>query len=275
MKALRGKTIGLIGAGTMGQGLIRGLIARGVRPGSLYAADPRAAIRRQVARLGVRTTAQNRALVRAVDIIVLAVKPQEMSGVLHGLASQIRPRGLVISIAAGVTRRALQARLPGVPLVRVMPNLPATVGSGFSAFTLGRHATARHRSITRAIFGAVGEAVELPERWLDAITAVSGSGPAYLFFLAQAWEEAGVSLGLSRAIAQQAVRRTLAGSLALLEQGMLSPQAWIARVASKRGTTEAALRVLARHRVRQHVVAAVRAAAKRSQELSSCSSPMS
>ena len=294
-RVLRGKTIGFIGAGTMGQALIRGLLARGVRRRALCASDPSEAIRRRVSRLGVRITARNEALARAADIIVLAVKPQEIAGVLTELAPCLRPRAmrsiagtgpakslrdfagprqLVISIAAGVTRRALQSQLPGVPVVRVMPNLPATVGSGFSAFALGRHASAAHRSITRAMFEAVGEVVELPERLLDAITAVSGSGPAYLFFLAQAWEEAGVTLGLSRSLAQQAVRQTLAGSLQLLDHGQLSPQEWIDKVTSKRGTTEAALRVLARHRVRQHFVEALHAAARRSKELA-CSSPTS
>ena len=266
--ALRGKTIGFIGAGTMGHALIRGLIARGVSRCSIYASDPSDAMRRRVARLGARTTARNDEVARKADIIVLAVKPQEISGVLRRLVKVVRRRQLVVSIAAGVTRRALQSRLPGVPIVRVMPNLAATVGSGFAAFAMGPRATPAHRAITKAIFEAVGEAVELPERLLDAITAVSGSGPAYLFFLAQAWEEAAMALGLSRSVAQQAVRQTLAGSLLLLDHGQLSPEQWIAKVASKRGTTEAALRVLSRHRVRQHFVEALRAAARRSRELS-------
>lgn len=268
---LRGKRIGFIGVGTMGYGLIRGLIACGMRPRSIVAADPRSAARRRVGRLGVRTTLRNGDVARTADVLVLAVKPQEMGSVLGRLTPQIDRRTTVISIAAGVTLRALEARLPRVPIVRVMPNLPATVGRGFAAFVLGRKAGAQHRAIARAIFEAVGEAVELPERLLDAVTAVSGSGPAYLFFLAQAWEEAAAALGLPRAVAQRSVRQTIEGSLTLLNQGDLSPEGWIARVASKRGTTEAALRVLARHQVRAHFVEAVRAAARRSKEIS-CSS---
>jgi pyrroline-5-carboxylate reductase len=110
--------------------------------------------------------------------------------------------------------------------------------------------------------------VELPERLLDAVTAVSGSGPAYLFFLAQAWQEAAASLGLSAAVAQRAVRQTLRGSLQLLESSTLTPAEWIAKVASKKGTTEAALKVLARRRVKAHIIEAIHAAARRSKQLS-------
>lgn len=258
----------------MGQALVRGLIARGVRPGAIRASDPSSLARRRLQGWGVRTSTENAAAGRGADIIVLAVKPQEMASVLAQLAPIVGPRQLVVSIAAGVTLQSLESRLPGVPVVRVMPNLPATVGKGFSAFTLGRRTTAAHRAVTKAIFEAVGEAVELPERLLDAVTAVSGSGPAYLFFLAQAWEEAGVRLGLPRPVAQRAVRQTLEGSVRLLSGDRLTPEEWIAKVASKRGTTEAALRVLARRRVQAHIQEALRAAAARSEELA-CSLRMS
>jgi len=329
MKALQGKTVGFIGAGTMGQALLHGLLACGVRPRSLIASDPRGAIRRSLRRLRVRTTSSNCEIACEADVIVLAVKPQELLSVLDAVGECISRKQLVISIAAGVTRRALQARLPGVPLARVMPNLPATVGLGFAAYALGRHAGTRHRAIVEAIFASVGQAVELPERRLDAVTAVSGSGPAYLFYLAQALEEAARDLGLPRRVAAQAVRQTLLGGAALLAGGAptigvgaaprnaehfrdkalgkssramlciagikspkslrdfrgrsdfsrecrprwvggptLSAEAWMARVASKRGTTEAALQGFARRRVKAHLVEGVRAAARRSQELS-------
>ena len=252
----------------MGQALIRGLLARGVRPAALSASDLRPAVRRRLQGWRVRAVSDNVEASRRADVVVLAVKPQDIAAVMSQLAPVVRSRQLVVSIAAGVTLRALESGLPGVPVVRVMPNLPATVGEGFSAFALGCRATAPHRAVARAICEAVGEAVELPERLLDAVTAVSGSGPAYLFFLAQAWEEAGARLGLPRAVAKRAVRQTLEGSLRLLRGGRLSPGEWIAKVASKRGTTEAALRVLARRRVKAHVLEALRAAAARSRELS-------
>jgi len=198
---------------------------------------------------------------------VLAVKPQEMSSVLEGIVGCLTPRQLVISIAAGITLRYLGARLPKSPIIRVMPNLPATVRKGFAAYACGRSVTPRHRAVVRAIFGAVGEVVELPQRSLDAVTAVSGSGPAYVFLLAQMWEEAAVALGLPPSVAKRAVRQTLAGSVELLAGDRLSPREWIARVASKKGTTEAALRVLAQRGVGRHFAEALQAAARRSRAL--------
>ncbi len=265
---LRGKTIGFIGAGTMGRALITGLIAQELKPRALLAADPRASARRQLGALGVCTTRDNCLVACEADVLILAVKPQELPTVFKDVGSCLSPRQLVISIAAGVTLRYLSARLPRVPLVRVMPNLPATVRKGFAAYTLGRHATSRHRAVVQAIFGAVGEVVELPERYLDAITAVSGSGPAYVFLLAQIWEEAALALGLPQAIAKRAVRQTLRGSVELLAVDRLSPQEWIARVASKRGTTEAALRVLEHRHIDRSFVEALAAAARRSKALS-------
>jgi pyrroline-5-carboxylate reductase len=174
----------------------------------------------------------------------------------------------VISIAAGRPLRWLQARLPGIAVMRAMPNLPATVGCGFSAVAAGCCATPRDRAMARALFGAVGQVLELPERHFHAITAVSGSGPAYVFFLARAWEQAARSLGLPPAAASSAIRQTLRGSLALLESSPASPGELIAKVASKKGTTEAALTVLAKRRVSTHVIEALRAAARRSKALS-------
>ncbi len=310
--ALRGKTVGVIGAGTMGQALIRGLLHDGMASGRIVASDPRAGARRGLTRLGVRMHAKNAPVARQADVLLLAVKPQEMRSLLQELRPWVRRRPLdspafggvardvarnrsrgrperaqrvegrregnsgiarrapplVISIAAGITRRTLESRLPGTPVARVMPNLPATVGAGFSAFTLGRRAGPAHRAVVEAIFGAVGETVELPERLFDAVTAVSGSGPAYVFFLVHAWEGAARALGLPRAVARRAVRQTLAGSVRLLASASLEPEAWIRRVASKRGTTEAALSVLTRRRLEPAFREALRAAARRSQELS-------
>ena len=268
MNALRGLTIGFIGAGTMGHALITGLIAQGVRPRTLLAADPNRAVRARLRALGVRTTQENCLVACEADVIVLAVKPQEMASVLDGIASCLSRRQLIVSIAAGVTLRYLHARLRKSPIIRVMPNLPATVRKGFAAYASGRSATPRHRAVAHAIFSAVGEAVELPERSLDAVTAVSGSGPAYVFFLTRIWEEAAVALGLPAGVAKRAVRQTLAGSVELLAGDRLSPQEWIARVASKKGTTEAALHVLTQRRIGRHFAEALRTAAKRSRALS-------
>ena len=253
----------------MGQALIKGLLAQGASPRRLWAADVRSAARREVARrFKIRVTGDNRELARHARILVLAVKPQQCPGVLDELAGHLTRHHLVISIAAGITLRWLQARLPGIPVVRVMPNLPAIVGCGFSAVALGRHAVLRHRAAARALFGTVGEVIELPERDFNAITAVSGSGPAYVFFLVQAWERAARSLGLPPAAASSAIRQTLRGSLRLLECSSASAGELIGKVASKKGTTEAALKVLARRRVSAHFIEALRAAERRSKALS-------
>ena len=269
MKSLDGMTIGVIGAGTMGQALIKGLLAQGLPRRRLRAADPSPAIRNAIARrFGIALTDDNLRVVRNADVVILAVKPQEMPDVTAQLAPRLTRRQLVISIAAGITLQWLQARLRNAPVIRVMPNLPATVGCGFSAIARARAATRRHRAIALELFGAVGDVMELPERYLDAITAVSGSGPAYVFFLVQAWEEAARRLGLPASVAERAIRQTLKGSAKLLAANREPAWALVQQVASKGGTTEAALRVLAKRRVAAHLVEALRSAARRSQELS-------
>ena len=266
--ALAGKQIGIIGAGTMGQALVKGLLAQGVSRLALGAADARGQARHTVRRrFGIWTTPDNAALIRRSDVVILAVKPQQFPAVVRPLARAMRGR-LVISIAAGMTLRWLRAHLPGVPLVRVMPNLPATVGCGFAGIAAARGTTRRHRRIAQAIFGSVGIAVELPERYLNAVTAVSGSGPAYVFFLVEAWVRAAQQLGLPAPVAAAAVRQTLEGSTRLLAASGEPPAALIRKVASKRGTTEAALKVLVRRRVAAHFTEALRAAAHRAQEIS-------
>ena len=269
MKRLKGLTIGFIGAGTMGQALIGGLRAQGVPASSILAADAnRHTLHLARRRFGIRVASGSDQVVRRSDVLVLAVKPQQFPDVISQVRPRLRPGQLVISIAAGVTLRWLQARLPKVAIIRVMPNLPATVSAGFSAITLGNTATPRHRAIAQALFGAVGEVVELPERYFDAVTAVSGSGPAYVFFLVAMWEQAARSLGLPPAVASQAIRQTLAGSSRLLERSGEPASVLIGKVASKGGTTEAALKVLAKRRVSAHFIEALRAAARRSKQLS-------
>ena len=266
---LRGVSIGFIGAGTMGQALIQGLMAKGIPRRSLRAADASPETRQMVRRrFRIATADDNAALARWADVVILAVKPQQLADAVSKIEKAAYRGRLVISIAAGVTLRWLRARLPGAALVRVMPNLPSTVGCGFAAVAAGPGTSARHRAIARAIFDAVGVAVEVPERRLNAVTAISGSGPAYVFFLLGAWEQAARALGLPERVGSSAVRRTLEGSLRLLESSGASPEALIRRVASKRGTTEAALKVLAHHRVAAHFVEALRAAANRAEELS-------
>lgn len=269
VQTLHRTTIGILGAGKMGQALIKGLLAQGLSKRALRAADPNRSIRRHVARrFGIAVSPGNADVIRRADVVILAVKPQQLPEVIAQITPHLAHRPLVISIAAGIRLRWLQRRLRGVPVVRVMPNLAATVGCGFAAIAPGTTARARHRRITQAIFQAVGDVVELPERHFDAITAVSGSGPAYVFFLVQAWEAAARSLGLPPAVASQAIRRTLEGSARLLNESGEEAATLVGKVASKGGTTEAALRVLARRRMQTHFIEALRAAARRSKTLS-------
>jgi len=268
-QSLRSYRIGIIGCGTMGQALIKGLLDHGVPASRLCVADASAAARRIVARrFGIKAVARNRDAVRGAGLILLAVKPQQMAGVVDELAAALTRSVLVISIAAGMTLRWLEKHLPGLPVVRVMPNLPATVGCGFAAIAAGRRATTRHRAVAMALFDAMGIAVELPERHFDAVTAVSGSGPAYVFYLVQIWERAARALGLPASAAALAIRQTLEGSVRLLQADGAAAAELIRQVASKRGTTEAALSVLARRRVGTHFTEALQAAARRSRELS-------
>ena len=253
----------------MGQALMRGLLAQGVSRRALLAADADPVMRSTVQRrFHVRVTHDNVAVVRRCDVVILAVKPQQFPDVLRRIGSHVTRRQVVMSIAAGITLRWLQARLRGVPVVRIMPNLPATVGCGFSAIALGRAAGPRHRAIACAVFGAVGKVVELPERYFDAVTAVSGSGPAYVFFLVDAWERAARSLGVPSSVASMAIHQTLEGSVQLLRSAGEPASVLVGNVASKGGTTEAALAVLAKRRVAAHFLEALRAAARRSRELS-------
>ena len=269
IRSIPGLAIGVIGCGKMGQALLKGLMDCGVPRQRLRSADPDAAARRAVSRrLRLLVNDDNAAVVRRSNVLILAVKPQQLSNVIAEIAPSLTRRHLVISIAAGITLGWLRRRLRGIPLVRVMPNLPATVGCGFSAITYGSGVSRRQRTIAKAIFEAVGIVAELPERYFDAVTAVSGSGPAYVFFLIHAWEEAARALGLPPAVAERAIRETLAGSACLLQGSGEPALSLMKQVASKGGTTEAALSVLAKRRVESHFREALRAAAHRSHQLS-------
>lgn len=270
--ALRGKMIGLVGAGNMGQALLRGLRASGIAARQLVVCESQQKARRIVQqRYGV-SAANLTQLAARCNVILLAVKPHDLPRILEELASiwttHARPETLVISIAAGVRLAALQRALGKRPIVRVMPNLPATVGAGMSALARGRWANHGDLTITKAIFESVGETVELPERLIDAVTAVSGSGPAYFFLLCQALRHAGIRAGISPDIAHQLAVQTALGSAQLAKQSSEGFEALIGRVASKRGTTEAALKVFATRHFDQTVQEAVTAARRRAKELS-------
>jgi len=268
----RRQHIGIIGGGNMGEALVRGLVKAGVPPSCVRVVESDASKAQRLARAyGIRRGLLAEAA-RRDDIIVLAVKPQDLAPVLSALRESLRAgerRPLLMSIAAGVPVRALEHALPMCPIVRVMPNLPAKVGAGISVLTLGRRATATHRRLASAILACVGDVMELPERHFDAVTAISGSGPAYFFTIFHALREAGVRAGLPKDIAQRLAVQTALGSVQVVREVDDDLERLIAQVASKKGTTEAALNVFERMGLTRVIQAGVDAARKRSRELSS------
>lgn len=261
--------IGFVGAGNMGEALIRGLLARKVvRAADLWISEPDAARRaRLVKEHRIRAAEDNADLARRCGVLVLAVKPQLLAGVLAGIAPAAGRGKLVVSIAAGVTlgtlEQALQARL-----VRTMPNTPALVGEGATAIAWGRGVTAADKNLVRRLFGAVGTTVEVAEGLMDAVTGLSGSGPAYVFTVIQALADGGVQAGLPRATALQLAAQTVLGSARLVLASGLHPHQLRDQVASPGGTTIRGIAELEDRGVPGAFMAAVRAAAARSRELS-------
>lgn len=269
-KALEGKMLAVIGAGAMGGALIRGLLQSGATVAEqIVAADIDEKRLSAAATLGIRTTADNKAAVRQSDIVLLCVKPQVMDEVLADIAPAINPqRHTVISIAAGIPIAKIEAALPeGTPVVRVMPNTPAQVLAGASAIALGTHATEPHRQIAHAIFGAAGIVVDVPEKLIDAVTALSGSGPAYGFVFIEALADAGVNLGLPREVALKLAAQTLLGAAKMVLETGKHPGELKDMVTSPGGTTIAALAVLESRSFRGTVIEAVATAYQRAKEL--------
>jgi len=263
------KSISFIGAGNMAEAMIRGLLRGNVfAPEEITASGPREERMRELAeRFRIRTTTDNREATKA-DIIVLSVKPQIMSRVLEQIGSDISPETLVISIAAGVPVRAIQARLAeGTRVVRAMPNTPALVDAGATAIAGGEHARASDLEAAKRIFDAVGITVILEESSMDAVTGLSGSGPAYVFLILEALSDAGVKVGLSRRNSQLLAAQTLLGSAKLLLETNEHPGRLKDMVTSPGGTAITGLHTLENGGVRTTLMNAVEAATKRSREL--------
>lgn len=260
-----------IGAGNMAEALVRGLVGPGGRsPGTLVVTDPRAErCDFFLERFGVRGLADNAEAVRGADVVVLAVKPQVMGDVLGGLAATLPAQARLVSIAAGIRCATIESAFSHQPaVVRVMPNTPALVGQGVSALCPGRWARDADLAQAEALLRPVGAVVRVEESQMDAVTAVSGSGPAYVFYLMEAMLAAAGDLGLAPAVARQLVYQTVAGAAALAADSTEPPDVLRARVTSKGGTTAAAIATLDERGVRDALVAAVRAAHRRAGELS-------
>lgn len=254
----------VVGAGRIGEALLGGLLAAGRDPGTLLICERDAARAEQVAGEHGVGAVDTAGVVARADVVVLAVKPQSVPDTLASLAD-LPATTLVVSLCAGVTTAALEAALaPGTAVVRVMPNTPMLVGEGMAAASAGSHAGEEHLEVVRAMMSAVGRVVVVPESQQDAVTALSGSGPAYLLLLAEAMIDAGVLLGLPRDVATELVSQTAVGSAHLLRDSGTHPALLREAVTSPAGTTAAALRTLDDRGVHAAVVAAVEAARDRS-----------
>ena len=260
--------LAVIGAGVMGEALVSGLLKAGWSPDDLVVADRRDFRRAEMtAAHGIRATGNAEAAAEA-DTVILVVKPQDVAAVLPEIAPVLRPHTLVVSLCAGVTTAALESHLPaGRPVVRVMPNTPALVGEGMAAVSGGSSASADDVQHALELMTALGKAIIVPENYQDAVTAISGSGPAYLFFVVEAMIDAGVMLGLPRDIATTLVNQTMYGSAKLLIESGSHPTVLREQVTSPGGTTAAALRQLEDHRVKAAFITAMESARDRSRAL--------
>lgn len=260
----------IFGAGVMGETLLSGLLRAGREPGSLLITERRADHAAALTeRYGVDVVG-NAEAARAAHVLVLVVKPQDMGDLLAEIRDEVRPGDLVVSLAAGITTAFLESRLPdGTAVVRVMPNTPALVDEGMAALSPGQHCSDDQLAVAEALLASCGKVVRVEEKHQDAVTAISGSGPAYLFYVVEAMIEAGVVLGLPRATASELVVQTLVGAGAMLRETGEHPTVLRERVSSPGGTTVAALRQLDEHGVRAAFVNAMEAAAQRSHQLAS------
>jgi pyrroline-5-carboxylate reductase len=263
--------IGFIGAGQMARAMAAGFVRAGLVQGSqVSASDPMLGSRDAFAAetTGAKVTGDNRQVAANSDILFLAVKPQQLSSVLEGLKAELGKRHLVISIAAGVRLSKLaQSLSSGIRLVRVMPNTPCLVGETASGYSLGEHATAADASLVERLLSAVGRAYQVDEKLLDAVTGLSGSGPAYVYLMIEALSDGGVRMGLPRDVATALAAQTVLGSAKMVLETGDHPAILKDRVASPGGTTIAGLQALEAGGLRAALIAAVEAATRRSIEL--------
>jgi pyrroline-5-carboxylate reductase len=265
-----GKTIAFLGAGNMAEALVKGLLRAGVAsPGEILLTDRR---QERLAELeksyGVRTSNDNKGAAAQAAIIVLSVKPQVMNKLLAEIAPALDGTKLVISIAAGVPLAAVERRVGhGVRIIRTMPNTPALVGAGATAISAGEHATPEDMEQAKALFDAVGKTVILDESLLDAVTGLSGSGPAYVFLIIEALSDAGVKMGIDRRNAQDLAAQTVLGSAQLLLETGEHPGRLKDQVTSPGGTAIAGLHTLEAGGLRTTLMNAVEAATQRAHEL--------
>jgi pyrroline-5-carboxylate reductase len=269
---LKGKKVAIIGGGKMGSIIAQGLIAHKIILAKDIIVTDIDAARLEFLRssMKLKVSQNNEKAVKGADIIILAVKPQNMAATLTEMSSAIDKSKIVISIAAGITTNFIEKSLTnGARVVRVMPNTPALIGEGAAAAAKGSCAKADDVKLTRAIFNAVGISVEIEEKLMDAVTGLSGSGPAYFFLIIEALIDAGEQMGLPRDLAKQLAAQTMLGAARLCLQSDKQPAQLREMVTSPGGTTAAGLKVMEEGNIRALIVSAVEAATKRSKELAS------
>jgi pyrroline-5-carboxylate reductase len=264
---MSGRRLAIVGAGRMGEAVLRGVLGAGLwKPEDVVCTARRhERVDELIDRYGVAATTDNRDAVRDAAVVVLGVKPAQVAEVVGSIAGAL-DGALVISVAAGVRTRAIEQVAGAVAVVRAMPNTPLLVGRGMTALAAGSHAGAADLAVAERLFGAVGRVAVVVEDLIDAVTAVSGSGPAYLFLFAEALVDAAVAEGLPAELAETLVRQTLLGASTMLDDEG-DPVTLRAQVTSPGGTTEAAVAAFESHGLRTAVAAAVAAAHRRAREL--------
>jgi pyrroline-5-carboxylate reductase len=265
-----GKKIAFLGTGNMAEALVKGLLGAGTASAEeIVCAEPRLERREEIAlRYGVKVIGSNLEATEQADVVVLSVKPQTMEQLLDEIAPAVDHRKLVISIAAGVSIAAIARKLgSGVRIVRTMPNTPALVGAGATALARGAHATDWDLEQARNLFQAVGTTVIVEEHHLDAVTGLSGSGPAFLFLVIESLADGGVKVGLARPVAMTLAAQTVLGSAKLVLETGEHPGRLKDQVTSPGGTAIAGVHALEQGGLRAALIAAVEAATRRSREL--------
>ena len=267
------RNIGFIGAGVMAEALVRGMLKKEVaRARQLFASDPAAERRELFAdMIGENVFASNGKVAEEAEVIVLAVKPQVLPTVLEELRPEVHTEHLVVSIAPGVTLSWLHEQCGISRLVRVMPNTPALVGEGAAAYCLGPRANDADATLTEQMLGAVGEAIQVDEKLMDAVTGLSGSGPAYVFMTIAALSDGGVKMGLSRKTATHLAAQTVKGAAEMVLESEQHPEALKDQVTTPGGTTIEAVHALEKAGLRRAFMDAVEAATRKSKSLGTSS----
>ena len=263
-------TIGFLGAGKMAAALARGFVRAGLLTArQVIASDPSEAARAAFAKeVGAKTTASNPEVAKFADVLVLAVKPDQVSTVLADVRDHFTAKHCLISIAAGMPLAKLEAGLgAGARLIRVMPNTPALVGASATAFALGKSARPEDGELAHKLFSAIGLAFQVKEALLDAVTGLSGSGPAYVCLFIEGLSDGGVAAGLPREVATRLAAQTVLGSAKMVLETGLHPGVLKDMVTSPGGTTIEGLHELEKGKVRGALISAVRAAAEKSRKL--------